>query len=372
MTRYLFSSHDGFGLGHVRRNAVIAAEILRLDPSAEVTLVTGVPSRPAWLNRAGLNVVSVPPLIKGSDGRYRNWRLSLPAALEVREEIFLREVRRREPEFVIVDRHPFGTAGELRLGLAAARRAGAHIALGLRDVIDERDVVRREIAGDGWHGMADVFDEVLVYGDPALCDHEQEYGLPLEPTYCGWVVEKPPAGAADPMLLVISAGGGGDGQAVFRLGLDVVRMRAGLRAVVAAGPFAASLPEQALDADRELAERVRLHRDGGATGALFARAGTVLLMAGYNSTAESLAAGLRPLLVPRRRPRREQAIRAARLACLGLADIVDESATAAEVSWLLDQPRRLPSGACAAAGISFDGAMVVGRRLAGSRIEGAA
>jgi hypothetical protein len=52
--------------------------------------------------------------------------------------------------------------------------------------------------------------------------------------------------------------------------------------------------------------------------------------------------------------------------------MVDESASAAEVSWLLDQPRRLPSGACAAAGISFDGATVAGRHLVGARIEGAA
>ena len=43
---------------------------------------------------------------------------------------------------------------------------------------------------------------------------------------------------------------------------------------------------------------------------LFARAAAVLCMAGYNSTLEALAAGRRPILVPRRSPRREQAIRA--------------------------------------------------------------
>ena len=64
-------------------------------------------------------------------------------------------------------------------------------------------------------------------------------------------------------------------------------------------------------------------------------------MAGYNTTVEALAAGVRPLLVPRRSPRREQAIRATRLASLGLADIVDEDATVDEVSWLLRRPRRL-------------------------------
>ncbi len=372
MTSYLFSSHDGFGLGHVRRNTVISGEILRQDPAAEITLVTGIPARPDWLDNAGVRVVSVPPLIKGSDGRYRNSTMSVGAALEMREHIFLREVRQTRPDVVIVDRHPFGTSGELRLGLSAARRAGAMITLGLRDIIDERDTVRAEIAGESWHNVGAVFDQLLVYGDPALCDHQAEYGLPIEPTYCGWVVEPPAPGAPDPRLIVISAGGGGDGQAVLSLGLNVVRLRPEMRAVVAAGPFAAALPKDALLPRGRLAGRVQVHPHGDATGRLFASAGTALQMAGYNSTAESLAAGLRPVLVPRRRPRREQAIRAARLACLGLADMVDESASAAEVSWLLDQPRRLAPGACAAAGISFDGAAVAANRFVGIRIDGAA
>ncbi|MDT4981771.1 MAG: hypothetical protein QOG07_3650, partial [Pseudonocardiales bacterium] len=179
------------------------------DPTAEITLVTGIPSRPDWLNRAGLRVVSVPPLIKGSDGRYRNSAMSLGSALEMRERIFVREVRQTRPDVVVVDRRPFGTAGELQLGLTVARRAGAMIVLGLRDIIDERETVRAEIAGTSWHGVGAMFDELLVYGDPALCDHQAEYGLPLEPTYCGWVVEEPARDASDPSLMVISAGGGG-------------------------------------------------------------------------------------------------------------------------------------------------------------------
>jgi predicted glycosyltransferase len=86
-------------------------------------------------------------------------------------------------------------------------------------------------------------------------------------------------------------------------------------------------------------------------------------MAGYNSTLEALAAGQRPILVPRRSPRREQAIRAWRLAALGLADVVDEGAAAAEVDWLLGRWRLLEPGAVAAAGIDLDGARRAAARL---------
>jgi hypothetical protein len=44
--RYLFYSHDGFGLGHARRNNIIARALVDADPSASVTLVTGVEARP--------------------------------------------------------------------------------------------------------------------------------------------------------------------------------------------------------------------------------------------------------------------------------------------------------------------------------------
>jgi hypothetical protein len=43
--------------------------------------------------------------------------------------------------------------------------------------------------------------------------------------------------------------------------------------------------------------------------------------------------------------------------------MVDESASPAEVAWLLDQPRRLAPGACERAGISFDGAANAAARL---------
>jgi predicted glycosyltransferase len=62
------------------------------------------------------------------------------------------------------------------------------------------------------------------------------------------------------------------------------------------------------------------------------------------------------VLVPRRNPRREQAIRASRLTALGVADTVDEGVPAEEVDWLLGRDRLLPPGALAAAGIRLDGA----------------
>jgi predicted glycosyltransferase len=364
--RYLFSSHDGFGVGHLRRNTLVARSLLAQEPGAEVAIVTGLAVRPAWLRdlRDGrITVTRVPPLVKDSEGAYRNEDLSFEAAIARRAAVFDQTVASFAPDIVVVDRHPYGLAGELRPGLERAARSGAAVVLGLRDVLDEPAKVAEEVAGDGWVGVEERFDEILVYGAASFCNHEREYGLPGPVTYCGWVVDDIPARPRDPELLVVTAGGGGDGLAVYRLGVELAARLPWVKAVLVAGPYAAQADGQVLVDDDELRARVRVLRDRPGCADLFARAGSIVQMAGYNSTFESLRAGIRPVLVPRRSPRREQAIRASRLAALGLADVVDEGASADEVAWLLGRSRLLPEGALADAGIHLDGADRAASRL---------
>jgi predicted glycosyltransferase len=347
MARYLFASHDGFGLGHVRRNTLVARAILAREPDAEIVVVTGLPMRPAWLGQ-GVRVVPVPALLKDSAGAYRNPGMSVEQALGARSAAFRAAVDELRPDVVVVDRHPYGTAGELKAGLYAAKHNGAALVLGLRDILDQSAAVEAELAGAGWDGVPELFDEVLVYGERILCDHEREYGLPVAPRYTGWVADSSGPHTREPGLVVVSAGGGGDGAQVFDLGTDLARRMPDARFVVVAGPYATR--------DVTAAGNLTVLRDAPGCAELFARATGVVQMAGYNTTVEALAAGLRPVLVPRRNPRREQAIRASRLTALGVADTVDEGVPAEEVDWLLGRDRLLPPGALTAAGIRLDGA----------------
>ncbi|MDQ1626876.1 MAG: hypothetical protein QOI54_620 [Actinomycetota bacterium] len=351
MVNVLFYSHDGYGLGHVRRNSLIADALLDADPTNQVTIVTGLAKRPRWLTDKRISVVTVPPLLKDGDGAYRNPGMTFEQAIRDRAMTFRAAVERICPDVIVIDRHPFGTGGELLLGLTLAKAQGARLILGLRDVIDEPAAVRAELAGEGWRDVPRIFDEILVYGERSLCDHEAEYGLPMRPTYCGWVC--PPVARARPTRarLVISAGGGGDGDAVYQLGLQALRLRPEWEGCVVAGPYAANVPTDLVH-DR----RISIVRNATDCVGELSRASASLQMAGYNSTAEAIACGLRPILVPRRSPRREQAIRALRLSALGLADTADEHAHPSEVAWLLDRPRLLDPAAVTAAGVRLDGA----------------
>jgi predicted glycosyltransferase len=330
--RYLFVSHDGFGLGHVRRNLRIAAALLHREPGAEIAVLTGIESKQAWLDRAGVSVVRVPALVKNSDGKYRNGTMTQRAALQRRSIQLTETVAMFEPNVVVVDRHPFGLAGEWRDGLSYARVQGARVILGLRDVLDEPSVVRAELSSARWDGVNEAIDEVLVYGSPVLCDHEAEYGLPFSPYYCGWVGD--PAEIHHPFvdegLLVVAAGGGGDGAAVAEIGCGLAAHRNVERVTFITGPAGADRAEGLRLRFQDTQTKVHVVSTVPDCGPLFAQAGMVLEMAGYNSTIEALSAGSRPILMPRRAPRREQAIRASRLASLGLVDVVDSDAQSDE------------------------------------------
>jgi len=356
VSRYLLTSHDGFGVGHVRRNFVIAGALLDADPNAEVALVTGLALDPGWLADPRMTIVRVPPLVKMTNGVYRGLGMGFDQTIAARESRFLGAVELFEPDVVVVDRHPYGVSGELRTGLRKASQMGAHLVLGLRDVLDEPEVIAAEMTGEGWTELAETFDSVLVYGSQEFCDHQREYGLSLAPTYCGWVVEQPAAVEIDPRLLVLAAGGGGDGEAVYRLGVETVELRRDWSATLVTGPYADVSGVRRLVAGSVARRRVRTELDVPGCGPWFAGAAATLQMAGYNSTFEALAAGARPILVPRRHPRREQLIRASRLAALGLADVLDDDISPADVSWLLDQPRHLHPERLETAGIALDGA----------------
>jgi predicted glycosyltransferase len=288
--RYLFYSHDGYGLGHVRRNSLIARAVLDADPGATVSVVTGLTARPRWLEASErVCVHRVPALLKAADGSYRHETLPFEDAVRERERIFSALVRDERPDVVVVDRHPYGTAGELRAGLDVARDQGASVVLGLRDVLDEPAVVRRELQGLGWAGVEDVYDDVLVYGGRHFLDHAAEYGQELPLRYCGWVVERPLPARVDPDLLVVAAGGGGDGAGVFELGAQLLALVPAMTGLFAPGPYAGP------DALRRLGElvagRARIVGPSEACSTWFPRAAAVVCMAGYNSTLEALAAG---------------------------------------------------------------------------------
>lgn len=347
MPRIALYSHDTMGLGHIRRNLRLAQAIVEAHPTAAVLLVSGTHVAGAFRMPAGVDCLTLPALAKHDDtGIYgaRHLRLPLDDLLSLRARTARAALESFEPDVLIVDNVPLGAQGELASSLAVLRRAGrTRVALGLRDVLDDPQIVRREWRTAGHHEAIDkYYDQVWIYGDPSVYDVARECRFP-ETTrsrlrYVGYLDRRAPDGAPgdSPLLAAVRgaytlcmSGGGQDGGAVARA-FAAALFPPDEHGVLISGPF---MPA-AVRADIEAIARGRrnLHvvdfTDNPAS--LIAGASRVVGMAGYNSVCEIVAYRKPALLVPRERPRREQAIRAERFKALGLVDVLPTHALTAD------------------------------------------
>ena len=345
-TRALIYSHDSFGLGHLRRCRAIAQGLVAADPGLSVLILSGSPIIGRFDFGERVDFVRIPGIIKLADGEYTTLALGtgLEQTLAMREAIVRHTALAFEPDLFIVDKEPLGLRGEVRETLAALRRRGCPLVLGLRDVLDAPATLAEEWRRKGAGAALDeCYDEIWVYGLPQVCDPLDGLALPpsvaRKTVFTGYLrrpLPSPAASAASAAsaalqafgdggrFLLVTAGGGGDGEAMMDWVLRAYESGADLPLppLFVLGPF--------MPADRQQQLRARVQRVPGAAAIVFDayletlidRAAAVVTMGGYNTFCEVLSYDKPALIVPRERPRQEQRIRAERAAALGLAAVL--------------------------------------------------
>ena len=358
--RIVLYSHDGMGIGHVRRNLLIASALAGSMPQTSILLIAGVCEAGAFQMPANVDVLTVPSLCKDGDGTYRSRRLgvSLDRTIATRSETIRAAVEAFDPHVMIVDKVPRGVARELEPTLRRLRRDGrTKCVLGLRDILDEPVTVRREWARDNnEQAIAEFYDEVWVYGDRAVYDMAGEYGWSDATTarmrYAGYLdrpIGRVEAGSAEAAriraslnlpeagrLMLCCVGGGEDG-APLAEAFASATLPDGAVGVILSGPFMPADARQRLQACADAnPQRVRVIDFLADPSPLVRVADRAVAMGGYNCVGELLCAGTPALVVPRVAPRHEQWVRAQRLAQLGLIDMLHPHVVSADVigGWL--------------------------------------
>ena len=366
-TRVALYSHDTQGLGHVRRNSLIAAALVEADPATDLLLLTGAAEASALPLPPRTDVVTFPGVRKDLDGSYaaRCLSASLDEVVAVRESIIEAALTAFDPHLVIVDKVALGAHGELAAPLSRLRADhDTKIVLGLREILDDAVTTTREWREDATEDVIDqLYDAVWVYGDPDVFDPAVEYGWLPSTTrkvhYTGYLARDrdrllglmADAAVHDPVEqppYVLGLVGGGQDGAALATAFARARFPAGHCGVLVTGPYLDSTVlaelEDIADARGDLTVR-RFVRD---VPAHVSAASATVSMGGYNSVCELLAVGRPALIVPRTEPRREQAIRADRLSQLGLVDVLCPGGPVADeitgwLSFAVRRPQRLAS-----------------------------
>src|SRR5207249_1916175 len=145
--RVALYSHDTMGIGHLRRNLLLAHTFARPPLSASVLLIAGAREAAAFPTPPGADWLTLPSLYKTADGGYRARALgaSLEELIGLRAKILAAALRAFEPDVLVVDKEPRGAVRELDPALRILRARGrTRCVLGLRDVLDDPAAVRRE------------------------------------------------------------------------------------------------------------------------------------------------------------------------------------------------------------------------------------
>jgi predicted glycosyltransferase len=389
--RVVLYSHDTFGLGHLRRSRALATALTESGVAGSAIILTGSPIAGRFTFPKAVDHVRVPGVKKLSDGSYVSQvtGMNIDATTDLRVGLIKSTLQQYQPDLLIVDKEPTGFRGELLSSLSMLSRLGkTRIVLGLRDVLDEPKVLAAEWKRKGAvEAVEKFYHETWVYGVKSIYD--PTLGLPLSDAsrrrmfWTGYLRRKiiDPVRVPNQPFVLVTPGGGGDGQAMVDLVLRAYELDRTLtpNALLVYGPFLSG------DARNSFEKRVAaLNGRVSTTGfesqieSLFSEAKGVVSMGGYNTFCEVLSFDKRAIIVPRTKPRLEQWIRANRAEEIGLVRNLDEFRDGLTPQSMIAAIRGLPSQRCpseAGADGLLDGLNVVierAQRLMSTSISDAA
>jgi predicted glycosyltransferase len=382
----LMYSHDTYGLGHIRRTMAIASQLC--SDGINILILTGSPIAGRFAFPEQIDFVRIPGMIKKTNEEYRPLSIKINPrhALDIRKNIITATAKTFQPHLFIVDKEPLGLKKEVLPTLRWIRRCLPHARtiLGLRDIMDDAETVRR----DWWkknvyENLDKLYSEIWIYGNQDFYDPITEYAIPesvkRKMLFTGYIPRQMPSNREaerirrelrvepDEKLIVVTTGGGGDGFKVMDTYLAMLEeqpLDSGIKSVLVTGPF---MPKQ---------ERKRLFKRARKVDTqtflfyrrmekLMAAADLVVSMGGYNTLSEVVSQGTLSLVIPRETPRTEQLIRAKAFKKQGLIDYIPWNDFSApllrtKIEHLLANPERYYD---ALAGFRFTGIDSMRRRI---------
>jgi predicted glycosyltransferase len=304
-----------------------------LGPRINILILTGSPIAGRFSFPDRIDFVRIPGMIKKTNDEYLPLSIKINPrhALDIRKNIITATAKTFQPHLFIVDKEPLGLKKEILPTLQWFRRCrpDTRSILGLRDVMDDADTVKKDWkAKKVYAHLEKLYSEIWIYGNRDFYDPIDEYDISESISqkihFTGYIPRKIPSKEAvrnitkelglkdSEKLVVVTTGGGGDGYRVmdtYLAMLESFRHAPPFKSVLITGPF---MPKQERKDVFKRAKRlgVRTYHFYRQMEKIFAAADIVVSMGGYNTLCEILSQGTISLVIPRETPRQEQIIRA--------------------------------------------------------------
>jgi predicted glycosyltransferase len=359
-TKAMFYSHDTFGLGHLRRTLTLANHFRAAVPALSQLIVTGSPVASRFRLPQDTDFIKLPSVTKNASGDYepRSLAGSFASVRDMRQDILFSAARHFQPDYFIVDHAPAGMRGE---AVAALRHLKRHqpetkLIVGLRDIMDDARTVRQAWSKEGVYELFDdIYDMIVVYGNRNFYDVVSEYGLSpkaaAKTQFVGYLGREPGRRSPEEVraglgmqtnkLLVVTAGGGGDGRNLYDAMLRDLQIGTvdDFDCLIVGGPLLAERDRADLLARAGQRGNIHFLDFTDDLPSYLGAADAVISMGGYNAVCEILSLNRPSIIVPRTHPQQEQLIRATVLSGHGLVEMIHPGDLAP--ARLLDSAREL-------------------------------
>jgi len=337
--RMLIYSHDTFGMGHIQRSLKISRAMVSRYGNLSILIVTGSPVAHRIKFPSSVDYIKLPSVRKVGADQYqaRSLNMSFERVLELRSNIVLDAVQGFEPHIFLVDHSPIGMKGELLPTLEWLQNRSKNTVrlIGLRDIIDAPEVVTEVWEKQGIYNILEkMYDHILIYGTKTVFDPVEAYKftaiLQQKSTFCNYICERQSEKKDSsslkgepkkrPLVIVSTGGGDGAGETVIGNYLEMLKTfetEINFDSIIVTGPFMnKKLYSEYLNASKDLP--VTLKKYVSSMQALYRHSDLVVSTGGYNTITDLLCSAKRALVIPRVMHRKEQLMRAERLAELGL------------------------------------------------------
>jgi predicted glycosyltransferase len=316
-----------------------------------ILFITGTPVNHLFeLLPENTDILKIPTIVTstGLEGRPPTLDLSLAELSLLRSRLIEEAVVNFEPDVFLVDNFPLGSRRELLPLLKRLRRESTETVLGLRDIVDPPEKIKKDWLRDDMYEILDrYYNRILVYGMQEVFDVVSEYGLGDRIAgkihYCGYVTsdnlqpETMKKNIEDLNIetpnVIATVGGGADGLPILDVFIKAIKILS-IPAVVITGPRMSSADRELLRSSASEVSIVKILDYVKDLPIYLKSADVVVSMAGYNTLTEVVAHNCKSIVIPRTwysgehsgngyRVDLEQLIRARSLDKLGFVNLIE-------------------------------------------------